>query len=155
MIIPKYDLFMNKNGKPELKEIDVFNVIEFEFLENLVDVVNDIFDLSNCYTERVILVGTDLCNNYLGIIELFKGSSTSCSIEYYEMVLSALLMGAKRVYVIHNHPSNTSEFSEDDIDMTIELKEKLELINITLSDHILITRDNFSSLKDCEGGIWN
>ena len=62
------------------------------------------------------------------------------------VVKRALELLATQVIVVHNHPSGTSEPSGEDIALTQQLKQGLELFDITLIDHLIFSYsgNNFS-----------
>ena len=51
------------------------------------------------------------------------------------------------IILIHNHPGGSVEPSKEDINITKRIKEAGDIIGIDLLDHVIITEDNFSSLK--------
>lgn len=60
----------------------------------------------------------------------------------------ALKDNAVSVIISHNHVSGTALPSKSDIETTRRLKKALELIGVTLSDHIIVCEDDFVSLRD-------
>ncbi|BCD59490.1 MULTISPECIES: DNA repair protein RadC [unclassified Nitratiruptor] len=52
------------------------------------------------------------------------------------------------VIVAHNHPSGSLTPSQADIAITKRLQESGNILGIELIDHIIMTKDNFVSLKD-------
>lgn len=65
-----------------------------------------------------------------------------------EIFEPALLHGAARVLLAHNHPSGDPEPSRDDIEVTSRIKEAGRLLGIGLVDHIILTKGRFLSFKD-------
>ena len=64
---------------------------------------------------------------------------------YPDKILArALMTGATRVALFHNHPVGDCTASQDDVDMTIELGKILLQHNITIFDHLII--DSFGML---------
>ncbi len=55
---------------------------------------------------------------------------------------------ATQVIVGHNHPSGDSAPSPEDVALTRRLAEAAKIIGIELLDHIIVTKDKFSSLKE-------
>jgi DNA repair protein RadC len=55
---------------------------------------------------------------------------------------------ASQVIIVHNHPSGDEKPSEDDVFITKKLLKVGEILGIDLADHIIITSNNFLSLKD-------
>lgn len=64
-----------------------------------------------------------------------------------EVVKRALELGATAVIMVHNHPSGDPKPSQDDIQMTREVKEAAEKLGITLYDHLIIARGGHTSFK--------
>ncbi len=64
-----------------------------------------------------------------------------------EVVKRALELGATAVIMVHNHPSGDPTPSQDDIQMTREVKEAAEKLGITLYDHLIIARGGHTSFK--------
>ena len=55
---------------------------------------------------------------------------------------------AKKVIIIHNHPSGNSSPSIDDISSFYSLKNALKVINVKLVDHVIIGSNEFYSIID-------
>jgi DNA repair protein RadC len=55
---------------------------------------------------------------------------------------------AKAVVLAHNHPSGNLTPSSQDLDITKRIRAGLDLFNITLLDHIILTSDHYTSLGD-------
>ena len=55
---------------------------------------------------------------------------------------------ATQMIVGHNHPSGDPIASPEDVALTRRLAEAAKIIGIELLDHIVVTRDKFSSLKE-------
>jgi len=47
--------------------------------------------------------------------------------------------------IAHNHPSNSNEFSIEDVEATRRIKEASDILDIRMIDHLVITDDSFSS----------
>ncbi len=55
------------------------------------------------------------------------------------------------VALIHNHPGQNSEPSDQDIMITDHVKKALETVGIRLLDHLIVTKYGYFSL--CENGM--
>ncbi|MCQ2562506.1 MAG: DNA repair protein RadC [Alphaproteobacteria bacterium] len=65
-----------------------------------------------------------------------------------EIMKKALNINAVNICVIHNHLTPHTNFSEQDIIITNELKKSLSVVNIELLDHLIITpTEVFSARK--------
>ena len=55
---------------------------------------------------------------------------------------------AASVVLAHNHPSGDASPSQDDIDLTRRLVQAGEIMGIDVLDHLIISADDFLSLKE-------
>ena len=60
----------------------------------------------------------------------------------------ALLDGASKIILAHNHPSGNLKPSEADISITKKIKESAKLMDIALLDHLIITQHSYFSFAD-------
>ncbi len=55
---------------------------------------------------------------------------------------------AAQIILSHNHPSGDPSPSEEDIKLTKQLIEAGKILGIEIIDHVIITKDNYQSLKE-------
>lgn len=68
----------------------------------------------------------------------------------------ALFNKAKKVIVVHNHPSGDPSPSHEDLAITKDLKNALRALNISLADHLVIGKSTYMSiLKSADYRIYN
>lgn len=60
----------------------------------------------------------------------------------------ALMDGASKIILAHNHPSGNLHPSEADKTITKKIKESAKLMDITLLDHLIITQKSYFSFAD-------
>lgn len=60
---------------------------------------------------------------------------------------------AAQIIIAHNHPSGSTQPSNEDIDVTKRLADAGKLLGIEVLDHVIVTRHNFFSLK--ENGLFD
>jgi DNA repair protein RadC len=99
-------------------------------------------------TEMVLLLIFDAGQHLLGISEISTGSIDRSIISTREIAQTMLLSGGVNAIVIHNHPSGDVEPSETDIASTRKLIEGLRLLNLTLLDHMVVGRWNYTSMRE-------
>lgn len=75
------------------------------------------------------------------------GTLTASLVHPREVFAPALEVRAASVLLAHNHPSENSLPSEQDIEITQRLIRVGELIGIEVMDHIIVTNKDFKSLK--------
>lgn len=80
--------------------------------------------------------------------ELFQGSLNQAQVYPREVVKAALLNNAASLIITHNHPSGEVEPSQADIRITQQLSDALELVDISLLDHIIVTQHQTYSLAE-------
>ncbi|NQU69023.1 MAG: DNA repair protein RadC [Rhodospirillales bacterium] len=64
-----------------------------------------------------------------------------------EVVKRALELSAVAIIMVHNHPSGDPTPSRADIDMTKQMRDVGAPMGVTLHDHIIISRSDYSSFK--------
>ena len=81
--------------------------------------------------------------------ELISVGSLSASIvhprEVYSVALNHL---AASIILAHNHPSSSVEPSKDDVELTRRLIKAGEILGVEILDHIVISSNDFLSLKE-------
>lgn len=65
-----------------------------------------------------------------------------------EIIKSALTHDSTALILVHNHPSGESSPSQSDIDITRAIVEAASTIGIQVHDHLIVGRNNTSSLKN-------
>lgn len=87
--------------------------------------------------------------NYIIKDELLSlGNDDSVNINIRFICQKVLESKAKKVILIHNHPEGNSTPSNNDLKMTVAIKDALNLIGIKLLDHIVIGKKEFYSIND-------
>ncbi len=86
--------------------------------------------------------------NQLIVDEVSKGILNASLVHPREVFNNAILHNASHIIVSHNHPSGDSRPSDDDILTTKRLVEAGKIIGIFVKDHIIVTKDNYSSLSE-------
>jgi DNA repair protein RadC len=64
-----------------------------------------------------------------------------------EVVKRALELSAVAIIMVHNHPSGDPSPSRADIDMTKQIRDAGAPLGVTLHDHVIISRSDYSSFK--------
>ena len=64
-----------------------------------------------------------------------------------EVVKRALELHAASLILVHNHPSGNPAPSQDDIEMTRQIKQATTALSITLQDHLIIGNGRWFSFR--------
>ena len=78
-------------------------------------------------------------NRLIDCAELARGTLAENAVYVREVVKLALDRHAAAVILAHNHPGGSPEPSAADIAFTGRLKQALELVDVRLLDHFVIT----------------
>ena len=106
---------------------------------------------------RVVLTGKQveelhilyLDNNLKLIADDLHTSGTVDSSAVYprEIARRALQLNARSIVMLHNHPTSTNTFSQDDVIVTTHVQTVLETLEIKLYDHVLVVNDIVYSMR--------
>lgn len=98
--------------------------------------------------EEVKILLLNKSNKVLGVYDLSKGGMSSSIIDVKIVLSIALKTLASGIIIVHNHPSGNLSPSKADIDITEKLKSACNLMDITVFDHLIISKDNYYSFAD-------
>lgn len=98
--------------------------------------------------ERFVAIGVDARNQPIAWQTIGVGGASYYMIESSSIARFAILAGATRILVSHNHPSGDSSPSPDDVALTEQIQKVLELVGIPLLDHIILGRYEAFSFLD-------
>ena len=71
-----------------------------------------------------------------------KGNDSGVVVDIKSIVRLALENNASAAIISHNHPSGSIIPSKEDINLTLKIKNALELFDIKLLDHIIVAKNN-------------
>jgi DNA repair protein RadC len=91
-------------------------------------------------------------NHVLGIYPLSKGGVSGTIVDAKLLLASAIKANASGIIIAHNHPSGNLKPSESDNRLTRKVKEGAKLLDITLLDHLVLTKIGYHSYSD-EGNL--
>lgn len=90
----------------------------------------------------------DSSNNLISSETLFYGTIDKSAIYPREIVERVFKNKAKSIIFVHNHPSGNISPSKKDIELTQYMYNSLNLLEIRLLDHIIITKDSYFSFLE-------
>lgn len=82
-----------------------------------------------------------LCCRLLG-----EGDVVSINLPFRRVVEIALNVKATTVVLAHNHPSGVAIPSQEDVAVTMQLRQALRVMGIDLADHIIVADDEYVSM---------
>ena len=87
-------------------------------------------------------------NRLINCVELSRGTVAENTVYVREVVKLALDHYADSLIVAHNHPGGAAEPSPSDVEWTGRLKQALELVDVRLLDHFIVTARQAVSLAE-------
>ena len=127
-------LISNKYQKVEKIETSEQVYFRYRYLEN--------FD-----QEVLIVLMLDLKGRIIKEKTLYKGTFDSFSIDVKQIIQELILAKAKSFYLIHNHPDEEPNPSEDDIIATKVIEKTSKNLNVKLVNHIVVFKGGYSCIK--------
>ncbi|MBV5257707.1 JAB domain-containing protein [Synechococcus moorigangaii CMS01] len=97
--------------------------------------------------ERFAVLCLDVKNTLIATKVITIGLATETLAHPREIFREVIKHGATRLIIAHNHPSGNIEPSPEDLQLTERLLQSAQILGIPLLDHIILGRDNFSSLR--------
>lgn len=98
--------------------------------------------------EVFIVVGIDVRNGLLDVVEVSRGSANDVAVHPREVFRPLIRMAAAGGVVVHNHPSGDPTPSLEDIDLTRRLRAAGHVLGIPLVDHVVIGDRVYRSIAE-------
>lgn len=98
--------------------------------------------------EQFLVCCMDIKNQPTSINVVSIGTLNSSLVHPREVFKVAILANSASIIVAHNHPSGDPTPSEEDINITIRLKEAGKIIGIDILDHVIIGENKHVSFKE-------
>lgn len=134
--------YRNKTKASERPQI-VSSKSAYEYLSQVYD--ENTVELREYF--KVVLLNQ--ANRVLGYSDISFGGidGTYCDVRHIMQV--AILSNATGIIISHNHPSGGKPTpSESDKKLTAAIEEACKFLNITLIDHMVITKEDYYSFAD-------
>ncbi len=110
------------------------------------DVVAQLQELRTAKKEHFVVLYLNARNQLIHKETISIGTLNASLVHPREVFKPAIEYLATSIIVAHNHPSEGTEPSEADIMLTGRLSDAGKLLGIEVSDHIVITKDDFKSI---------
>lgn len=98
-----------------------------------------------------MVLALDARNAVIDEIEVARGSLTDVEVHPREVFRPLIRQAAAAAVVAHNHPSGDPSPSASDVTFTRRLRRAGELLGIPILDHVIIGRDDYSSIAELVG----
>lgn len=105
------------------------------------------FDDLDIY-ESMFLILLNNSNNTIGFVKISQGGITGTVVDVRIIAKYAIETLATGIILVHNHPSGNTTPSSADTKITAKVKQGLALLDVTLTDHLIITSSSYFSFAD-------
>jgi len=146
MRITKYNVELNQNLQNMIvKESSCnYSADRMDSPIKIVDMMNNIFRLNRQAEEHLYMLAFNVKCRLLGVFEISHGTVDCSLVTPREIFIRALLCGASGIILIHNHPSQDTNPSREDMQVYRGIKEAGEIIGVQLYDNIIVGSDYYS-----------
>ena len=144
-------------GIGEAKATVIFAALEFwrrKFIKQTAPIVDSpeeaarqLNDIKDKKQEHVILLTLDGARRLVNKHTISVGTLMSSLVHPREVFSPAIEDRAASIIIAHNHPSGDPKPSDEDISITIRLKEAGDILGIPLVDHFIISKNSYYSFK--------
>ena len=97
--------------------------------------------------EHFIVITLNNNHNPISVVIASIGLVYKTIVHPREVFVRAIQDLASAVIVCHNHPSGSLTISPEDIEITERLNEAGKIIGINVVDHLIITKDGYTSMR--------
>ncbi|MCD8144650.1 MAG: DNA repair protein RadC [Oscillospiraceae bacterium] len=106
--------------------------------------------------ENVYMLCLDARGRVLRCERLGEGNPTFAALDLRELIRVAMNRRAVSVVLAHNHPGGHPVPSQEDLQVTLEVRRALETIHVELLDHLIIADGQYVSLRRIgPPSLWN
>lgn len=112
------------------------------------DILRNHWDEDIQYRESFAVLLLSRSNKVLGFTVISKGGVAGTVADPKLIFQAALKANASAIILSHNHPSGNTEPSQNDIDLTKQIVAAGKYLDITVLDHIILTKSDYYSFGD-------
>jgi DNA repair protein RadC len=134
-----YELRKNQTDFPKMKIQNANDSSEFikQFYQDDIEIYESFF---------LLLLNQQ--NHTIGYAKISQGGITGTVVDVRIIAKYAVDSLATGIILAHNHPSGNVNPSQSDISITKKVKEAMNLFDISVLDHIILTVDSFYSFAN-------
>lgn len=107
--------------------------------------------LAGLQQEVLLVVGIDVRNGLLDIVEVARGGIAHVEVHPREVFRPLVRMAAAGGVLVHNHPSGDPTPSREDNELTHRMREVGSVLGIPIVDHIVVADRGFRSIAEWMG----
>lgn len=98
--------------------------------------------------ERFLVIFLNARNELVGMETLQTGTVNQAVVYPRRVIERALAHNAVALVLVHNHPSGHGDPSPEDVALTARIATAAEAVDLAVHDHLIVTREGTSSLRE-------
>jgi len=98
--------------------------------------------------EELWVMCLDTRSRVMNLVALYKGCVNSSQVRIAEVFHQAIIDNSPSIIIAHNHPSGDTTPSPEDVAVTRNINQAGRLLEISVLDHLVVSRGRFVSLKE-------
>jgi superfamily II DNA or RNA helicase len=138
--------FARKNETLVSLKAERYTYVRDVRLKGPADVAEIYQDLKNIEREKFIVMSLDGENKIIGTEVVSVGTLNYNLVHPREVFKTPIMLGAKKVVFLHNHPSGINEPSEEDHSLTRRLVNCGKTIGIEMAFHVVVGNDSWAAI---------
>lgn len=99
-------------------------------------------------TEVLVVFLLNARNKLIGFAEVGRGGVTSVACKPGDIFRHALVAGAASLVLVHNHPSDDTTPSPEDVKLTRQVQQAGALLGVDVLDHIVVGESGAFSFRE-------
>ena len=127
------------------RSFDLTTLVKPAYLKHILDAIFETLDDDQ---EHIVILILNAAQEMRGFKVLASGAQDHVWLDRKLLFRNALLLGAKSIIVVHNHPSGSTAPSPHDLKMTRLIARGGRLMDIDIIDHVIYTSDDILSLRE-------
>ena len=135
------------------KEVDV-DELKIDTPEKIYEMAKRM-KLDKMTEEYVYAIYVSSALNVIGLSQISHGAIDASIVSTRDVLKNGLILNAKGIVLIHNHPSGVTNPSIQDRKITETLIKACKIMDVKLFDHIIVGRNSYCSLKENSYYLWN
>lgn len=125
-----------------------FNKVKLTSSKDAVSVIRQFFSDDIEIYESFFILLLNRANNTIGYAKISQGGCAGTVVDIKIIAKYCIDSLAQSVILCHNHPSGSLTPSNEDKNITVNIKNTLLIFDCKVIDHIILTKDSFYSFTD-------
>lgn len=144
MIVTEYQIVNDRKKHPKLYEYNKYSYNgDLHTFQGIAEMFKECLHLDKLANEYLYVLAFNNIDDFLGMYNVSHGTSGSTFVSAREIFIFALLCGATKITLCHNHPTGILKPSVQDSNMTKYIKSLGINFDIALDEHLIVSSKGF------------